>query len=73
MKAKFQELSRVATPGKVQSSYAIGNLTLHLTSRFRDEVVLEDAMFDIIMNRLRSQEKSEAKEAYNGLSDEKVV
>ena len=71
---KFQELSRTATPGEVRSSYAVaGNLTVHLTSRFNGKVSLEDAMYQIVLQQLRSQKEPEGRQSRDGLVDEKVV
>jgi len=70
---KFQELRRTTANAEVRSSYAAGNLTINLTSRFSNNVTLEDAMFEIILHRLRSQEKSEGRQDDSGLSDENVI
>lgn len=59
---KLQELSRTIAPGEVRSSYTVGNLTLNLTSRFNDKIALEDAMYQIVLQRLRSQKKSEGRQ-----------
>ena len=51
---KFRELNRAIVNDEVQSSYEFGSLTVHLTSRFNNKVSLEDAMYDIVLQRLRS-------------------
>lgn len=73
MKSKFQELSRTETNGEVQSTYEVGNLTIHLTSRFNGKHALEDAMYEIVLQHLRSQKEPERRQAEDGLSDKKAV
>lgn len=70
---KLQELSRTITAGKVRSSYTVGNLTLNLTSRFNGKIALEDAMYQIVLQRLRSQKKSEGSQNEDGNFDRKMV
>jgi len=71
---KFTEISRTATAGgEVLSTYNIGNLTVHLTSRFNNKVTLEDAMYQLALQRLRSQNKSERGQREGGHFDEDVV
>jgi len=59
---KIQELTRTTANGEIKSSYSFGNLTVHLTSRFNDKIPLEDAMYQIILQRLRSQKESEGRQ-----------
>jgi hypothetical protein len=70
---KFQEISRATTNGEVQSTYEFGNLTIHLTSRFSNEFPLEDAIYEIVLQRLRSQKKSEGRQNTDGKLDKDVV
>ncbi len=70
---KLKELNRTVENGEVRSSYSFGNLTVHLTSRFSDKGELEDALYEIALQRLRSQEKSEGRQHDNGhIGDEAV-
>jgi hypothetical protein len=59
---KIQELTRTTNNGEVKSTYSVGNLTVHLTSRFSDKVSLEDAMYQIILQRLRSKKEPEGRQ-----------
>lgn len=70
---KFKELSRTTSSNEVRSSYEYGNMTINLTSRFKNEFPLEDAMYEIILQRLRSQNKSERGHKGAGLSIQDVV
>ena len=63
---KFTEVSRTATDsGEVLSIYNVGNTIINLTSRFNDKIQLEDAMYQIILQRVRSQKQSEEKQEYD--------
>ena len=71
---KFTEVSRnVLTDGEVLSIYIIGNLTINLFSRFNDKVTLEDAMYQVILHQLYSQNKLERGQVESGHFDESVV
>ena len=71
---KFQEVSRTATAnGEVQSTYTDGNLSVHLTSRFNNEVTLEDALYQVVLQRLRSQNKLERRQDDSGIINKNVV
>ena len=70
---KFQELSRTVVNGEARSTYEVGNLTVHLTSRFNNKVALEDAMYEIVLQRLRSHKEPEGRQNTNGNLDWKVV
>lgn len=73
MKSRFQELSRIESNGEVMSTYEVGNLIVHLTSRFSDKVSLEDAMYEIVLQRLRFQKEPEGRQDVNGILDKNVV
>ena len=63
----FTEVSRTATAdGEVLSTYTVGNLTINLTSRFNDKTNLEDIMYQIILQRLRSQKNLEGRQDIDG-------
>ena len=70
---KIQELNRKIESGEVRSTYAVGNLIVSLTSRFSDKVSLEDEMYQIVLQRLRSQNKSEGRQNQGGHRKENVV
>jgi hypothetical protein len=70
---KFQEITRETTNGEVRSTYEVGNLTVHLTSSFKNKFPLEDAMYEIVLQRLRSQKKSEGRQTDDGQSNKVVV
>ena len=60
---KFKKVSRTATAnGEVQSTYTVGNLTVHLTSRFDNKISLEDAIYQIALQRLYSQKKLDGRQ-----------
>jgi len=64
---KFTEISRTATDsGEVLSTYDIGNLTIHLTSRFNDKTNLEDIMYQLALQHLRSQKKLDGRQDIDG-------
>ena len=70
---KFKELSRKIESGEVISSYTTGNLTIHLTSRFNNKFALEDAMYQIIQQQLRSHKELEGRQDVDGNLDKKIV
>ena len=70
---KFKEISRTVAPNEVRSTYTVGNLTVNLTSRFTDKVTLEDAMYQLALQRLRSQNKLGKGQIKGGHFDENVV
>ena len=59
---EVQEITRTASNGEVKSSYKVGKLTVHLTSRFNNKIPLEDALYQIILQRLRSSKESEGRQ-----------
>ena len=70
---KLQEIARTSTDNEVETIYKFGNLTVNLTSRFSNKFPLEDAMYEIVLQRLRSQKKSEGRQTDDGQSNKVVV
>ena len=69
----FKEVSRTVASDEVRSTYNVGNLTVHLTSRFSDKISLEDAIYQIILQRLRSQNKFEKEQDKGGNVNKNVL
>ena len=70
---KFQELNRTIASNEVRSTYNIDNLIINLTSRFNNEVMLEDAIYQIVLQRLRSKNKPERRQDDGGNVNTNVV
>ena len=70
---EFQELNRTVAPNEVRSIYTNGNLTINLTSRFNDNISLEDAIYQIVLQRLLSQNKPERRQDDSGIINKSVV
>jgi hypothetical protein len=69
----LKKLDRTVENGEVRSSYDFGNLTVRLTSRFSDKGNLEDALYDIALQQLRSQKNREGRQRGNGHADAEAV
>ena len=70
---KFQEINRIVALDEVRSTYTVGNLVVNLTSRFSDKVTLEDEIYQIILQRLRSKKKSNETQSEGRHFDENML
>ena len=56
----IREIDRVEVDGEVRSSYYVGgNLTVHLTCLFSNNVSFADVIYETILARLRSEKPVE--------------
>ena len=73
MSMKFQEINRTVEANEVRSTYTVGNLTVHLTSRFNNKINLEDAIYQIVLHQLRSKNKLEREQVESGNVNKNVL
>jgi len=51
---EIQEINRAVFPTEIISTYKIKNQTIYLTSRFNNQVLLEELIYQIALKKLQN-------------------